>query len=70
MITFGDLIDEVKQKSSYKISCLEVAKHEYERYSKTRESSIVTIQLDLNVQLTDIDKKEVDNISTIIKVTV
>lgn len=67
---FGDLTDEVKQKSSYKISCLEVAKHEYERYSKTRESSIVTIQLDLNVQLTDIDKKEVDNISTIIKVTV
>ena len=67
---FGDLIDEVSENSSYKISYLRVAKYDYERYLKTTESSTVIIQPDLNIELTDIDKREVENISTNIKVTV
>ena len=57
-------------KTSYKISHLRVAKYDYERYLKTTERSTVIIQPDLNIELTDEDKKEVDNISTNIKVTI
>ena len=67
---FGDLIDEVNENSSYKISHLRVAKYDYERYLKTTERSTVKIQPDLNIELADEDKKEVDNISTNIKVTI
>ena len=67
---FGDLIDEVNENFSYKISCLRVAKYEYKRYLKTTENSTVIIQPDLNTELTDVDKKEVENISTNIKVTI
>ena len=70
MTIFAHLIDEVKEKSFRKISYLKVAKYDYERYFKTTESSTVTIQPDLNIELKDIDKKEVGNISTNIKVTV
>ena len=70
MRIFGDLIDEVNENSSYNISYLRVAKYDYERYLKTTESSTVIIHPDLNIKLTDIDKKEVENISTNIKVTV
>ena len=59
---FGDLIDEIKQKKSYKISYLRVAKYDYEQYLKTIENSTVTIQPKLNIELTDTDKKEVENI--------
>ena len=59
---FGDLIDEIKQKQSYKISYLRVAKYDYEQYLKTIENSTVTIQPKLNIELTDTDKKEVENI--------
>ena len=67
---FGDLIDEVNENSSCKISYLRVAKYDYERYLKTTESSTVVIQPDLNIELTDVGKKEVENISTSIKVTI
>ena len=67
---FGDLIDEIKEKSSYKISYERVAKYDHEQYLKTIENSTIPIQHDLNVKLTDTDRKEVGNISTNIKVTV
>ena len=65
---FGDLINQ--EKSSYNISYLRVAKYDYEWYLNIRESSTVSIQCDLNTELTDIDKKEVEKKSTNIKVTV
>ena len=40
------------------------------RYLKSPESSTVAIQPDLNIELTDIDEKEVENILTNIKVIV
>ena len=55
---FGDLINQ--EKSSYNISYLRVAKYDYEWYLNIRESSTVSIQCDLNTELTDIDKKEVE----------
>ena len=58
MTIFGDLIDEIKEKYSYKISYLTVAKYDYEQYLKTIESSTVTIQPDLNIQLTHKVKKK------------
>ena len=67
---FGDLIDEIKEKSSYEISYERVAEYDHEQYLKTIENSTITIQHDLNVKLTDTDRKEVGNISTNIKVTV
>ena len=67
---FGDLIDEVNENSPYKISYLRVAKYDYERQLKTTENSTVIIQPDLNIELTDADKKEVESISTKIKVTI
>ena len=66
----GDIINEVKQKSSYKMSYLTVAKYDYQRFLKTTESSVRTIQPDVDNELTDIDKKEVENISTNNKLTV
>ena len=62
MTIFGDFIDEVNENSSYEISYLRDAKYDYERYFKTTESSTVIIQPDLNIELTDIDKKEVEKI--------
>ena len=41
-----------------------------EWYLKTTESSTVIICLDLNIELTDLDKKEVESISTNVKVTI
>ena len=67
---FGNLIDEIKENSSYKISHLQVAKYDYGRYLKTTKGSTVKIQPDLNIELTEEDKKEVDNILTNIKVTI
>lgn len=63
-------IDEINKKSSYKSSCLRVAKYDHEQYLKTIEGSTVTIQPDLNIELTEIDKKEVENILINIKVTI
>ena len=62
MTIFGDFIDEVNENSSYEISYLRDAKYDYEQYFKTTESSTVIIQPDLNIELTDIDKKEVEKI--------
>ena len=62
MTIFGDLIDEVNENFSYEISYLRDAKYDYELYFKTTESSTVIIQPDLNIELTDIDKKEVEKI--------
>ena len=62
MTIFGDLIDEVNENFSYEISYLRDAKYDYELYVKTTESSTVIIQPDLNIELTDIDKKEVEKI--------
>ena len=67
---FGDLTDEVNENSFYKISHLRVAKYDYEWYLKTTESSTVIICLDLNIELTDLDKKEVESISTNVKLTI
>ena len=63
-------IDEINKKSSYKSSYLRVAKYDHEQYLKTIEGSTVTIQPDLNIELTEIDKKEVENILINIKVTI
>ena len=47
-----------------------LAKYDYKRQLKTTENSTVIIQPDLNIELTDVDKKEVESISTKIKVTI
>ena len=52
------------------MSYLRVAKYDHEWCLKSPESSTVTIQPDLNIELTDIDKKEVENILTNFKVIV
>ena len=62
----GDLIDEEKEKSSYKILYPRVANYGYEQYLETTENSTVTIQPDLNFEVTEIDKKEVGNIINVI----
>ena len=53
--TFGDLTDKVIEKSVCKISYVRVAKYHFKRYLKTTENSSVTVQPDLNIEVTNID---------------
>ena len=70
MTIIGDLIDEVNENSSYKISYLQAAKYDYEWYLKTTERLTVINHLDFNIELIELDKKEAEGISTNIKVTI